>query len=51
MRIFSKSYQNKFDFTMSSITGLDGLSPTLKIIKFTKIIAIANKSQLFVDGI
>ena len=30
---------------MSSILGIEGLDPTLKIIKFTKIIAIANKSQ------
>jgi len=31
---------------MSSITGLDGLVPTLNIIKFTKEIAIANKEAL-----
>ena len=31
---------------MSSIIGLDGLLPTLKIIKFTKKIAIANKESL-----
>ena len=30
---------------MSSITGLDGLKPTIDIIKFTKIIAIANKES------
>ena len=35
---------------MNSIVGLDGLEPTLKIIKFTKNIAIANKSQLYVHG-
>ena len=28
---------------MSCVTGIDGLEPTLKIIKFTKKIAIANK--------
>ena len=28
---------------MSSITGIDGFKPTLKIIKYTKKIAIANK--------
>jgi 1-deoxy-D-xylulose-5-phosphate reductoisomerase len=28
---------------MSSISGLDGLEPTIKIIKYTKKIAIANK--------
>ena len=36
----------KVDYTMSSIIGLDGLIPTLKIIKFTKEIAIANKESL-----
>ena len=28
---------------MSAITGLDGLEPTLKLIRFSKKIAIANK--------
>ena len=36
----------KVDYTMSSIIGLHGLIPTLKIIKFTKEIAIANKESL-----
>ena len=31
---------------MSSITGIDGLEPTIKIIKYTKKIAIANKESL-----
>jgi 1-deoxy-D-xylulose-5-phosphate reductoisomerase len=31
---------------MSSITGLDGLEPTLNIIKKTKVIAIANKESI-----
>ena len=31
---------------MSSIIGIEGLEPTLKIIKFTKIIAIANKESI-----
>ena len=31
---------------MSSITGLDGLKPTLKSIKYTKKIAIANKEAI-----
>ena len=30
---------------MSSITGIDGLEPTIKIIKYTKKIAIANKES------
>ena len=32
----SKILQNKIDYVMSSITGIDGLYPTLKSIKFTK---------------
>ena len=31
---------------MSAISGFDGLKPTLNIIKFTKIIAIANKESI-----
>ena len=31
---------------MSSITGVDGLYPTLKSIKYTKRIAIANKEAI-----
>jgi 1-deoxy-D-xylulose-5-phosphate reductoisomerase len=31
---------------MSSISGLDGLDPTIKMIKYTKIIAIANKEAI-----
>ena len=41
-KIFSK----KIDYTMSSIIGLSGLEPTLKIIKHTKKIAIANKESI-----
>ena len=36
----------KADYTMNAITGLDGLNPTLKIIKHTKKIAIANKEAI-----
>ena len=36
----------KIDYTMNAITGLCGLDPTLKIIKFTKKIAIANKESI-----
>ena len=46
----SKILINKIDYVMSSIVGLDGLEPTLKLIKYTKNIAIANKSQLYVGG-
>ena len=31
---------------MSSIVGLEGLLPTMKIIKYTKTIAIANKETI-----
>ena len=36
----------KVDYTLSAIAGLDGLKPTLNIIKFTKKIAIANKESI-----
>jgi 1-deoxy-D-xylulose-5-phosphate reductoisomerase len=36
----------KIDYTMSAISGLEGLEPTLKIIKFSKKIAIANKESI-----
>ena len=36
----------KVDYTMSAISGLDGLEPTLNILRFTKIIAIANKEAI-----
>ena len=42
----NKIFQNKIDYTMSSITGIDGLYPTVKIIRFTKKIAIANKESI-----
>ena len=38
---FKKIFKRKIDYTMSSIIGIDGLLPTLKIIKYTKVIAIA----------
>ena len=36
----------KIDYTMSSISGMEGLYPTLEVIKFTKKIAIANKEAI-----
>ena len=42
----SRIIKKKIDYTMSSIIGIDGLDPTLKIIKFTKKIAIANKESI-----
>ena len=43
---FNKIFKKKIDYTMSSITGLDGLKPTLDIIKHSKTIAIANKESI-----
>ena len=39
-------FKNKIDYVMNSIIGLDGLNPTLNIIKHTKKIAIANKESI-----
>ena len=41
-----KIFKNKIDYVMSSISGIDGLEPTVKIIKHTKLIAIANKESI-----
>ena len=41
-----KMINSKLDYTMSSISGFDGLKPTIKIIKKTKTIAIANKESI-----
>jgi 1-deoxy-D-xylulose-5-phosphate reductoisomerase len=42
-KIFNKK---KIDYVMNAISGLDGLRPTLKIIRHTKKIAIANKESI-----
>jgi 1-deoxy-D-xylulose-5-phosphate reductoisomerase len=39
-------YKKKIDYCMNAISGLDGLNPTLKIIKYSKSIAIANKESI-----
>ena len=36
----------KIDYTMSAIVGIDGLYPTINLIKFSKKIAIANKESI-----
>ena len=41
-----KIFKKKIDYTMSSISGLAGLKPTLDAITFSKTIAIANKESL-----
>ena len=44
---FKKIFNNKkIDYTMSAISGFDGLEPTINIIKFSKKIAIANKEAI-----
>ncbi len=43
---FNKNYKSKLDYTMCSITGLNGLESTLEIISSTKKIAIANKESI-----
>ncbi len=42
----NKVFKNKVDYTMSSISGLAGLEPTIEIIKKTKVLAIANKESI-----
>jgi len=39
-------FKNKIDYTMSSISGIQGLKPTIEIIKHTNKIAIANKEAI-----
>ncbi len=41
-----KIFKKKIDYTISAISGFDGLEPTLKIIKHTNTLAIANKESL-----
>ena len=36
----------KVDYTMGAISGFEGLKPTLDMIKFSKVIAIANKESI-----
>ena len=43
---FKKIFKKKIDYTMSSISGIQGLKPTIEIIKFTNKIAIANKESI-----
>jgi len=43
---FNNIFKKKIDYVMSSISGIDGLEPSLKIIKHTKKIAIANKEAI-----
>ena len=45
-----KIFRKKIDYSMCAITGLEGLLPTIKIIKFTNKIISPIKKQLFVVG-
>ncbi len=42
----NKIFKNKIDYCINSISGIEGLFPTLKIIPFTKNILIANKESI-----
>ena len=43
----NKIFKNKkIDYTMCAISGFEGLRPTIDVIKFTKVIAIANKESI-----
>ena len=46
LNVINKIFKKKIDYTMSAITGLAGLEPTIDKIKFTKVIAIANKESI-----
>ena len=39
-------FKSKIDYVMSSISGIEGLYPTLKIIPYSKTLAIANKESI-----
>ena len=43
---FQKIFKKKIHYTMSSISGIEGLKPTIEMIKYTKNIAIANKEAI-----
>ena len=43
---FKKIFKNRIDYSMCAISGIEGLSPTINIIKHTKLIAIANKEAI-----
>jgi len=43
---YKEIFKKKVDYTMSSISGIEGLKPTIEIIKYTKSLAIANKEAI-----
>ena len=42
----NKIFKKKIYYTMSAITGVDGLIPTINLIKYSEIISIANKESI-----
>ena len=44
--LLNNIFKKKIDYVMCAISGIDGLDPTVKIIKHTKKIAIANKEAI-----
>ena len=42
----AKIFRKKIYYTMSSISGIEGLKPTIEIIKYSENIAIANKEAI-----
>ena len=45
----NKIFIDKNDYIMSSITGINGLYPTLQVIKYTKSIAINKESIIWME--
>ena len=45
-KYLKKVFPKKLDYVMSAISGIEGLLPTYEIIKYTKLIAIANKESI-----
>jgi 1-deoxy-D-xylulose-5-phosphate reductoisomerase len=45
---FNKIFTKKIYYVMSSISGINGLYPTFKIIKYSQNIAIANKESIII---
>ena len=43
---FKKIFKSKIDYSMGAITGIEGLYPTINIIKYTKNLALANKESV-----
>ena len=46
MPINKAIFKKKIDYTMSAISGIQGLKPTIEMIKYSENIAIANKESI-----